>query len=444
MQAMKLHLTMHKDQRYLVVGLGMTGYSVACYLLQQGYACVIQDDRELPPYLTELMEKFPSAVVIRENLSAIMLSDIDCLVVSPGLSIRSPLMQKIAKSGKRIIGDIELFAEAVDKPVLAITGSNGKSTVTSLLGAMIEADGKKAGVGGNIGVPALDLLSENIDFYVLELSSFQLETTSSLRPLVCTVLNVSEDHMDRYDDLADYQQSKKSIYAKASFCVSNMDDDLTKNTQNDIQFSILNSSAAFSVTESAKTMLAVNGEGWIETSELKLKGRHNWANCLAAMAMAQQIKISKPAIIKALKSFGGLSHRSEWIAEINGVSWINDSKGTNPGATKAAIEGFDEPVILLAGGQSKGADASVLCESLKQHVKTVLLFGQDADLMEQSWQHCVTIQRVENMQQAVKSASEIALPGDIVLLSPACASFDMYSGFAARGEHFRSLVRMMQ
>ena len=162
------------------------------------------------------------------------------------------------------------------------------------------------------------------------------------------------------------------------------------------------------------------------------------------MAMAQQIKISKPAIIKALKSFGGLSHRSEWIAEINGVSWINDSKGTNPGATKAAIEGFDEPVILLAGGQSKGADASVLCESLKQHVKTVLLFGQDADLMEQSWQHCVTIQRVENMQQAVKSASEIALPGDIVLLSPACASFDMYSGFAARGEHFRSLVRMMQ
>ncbi|MCK4709214.1 MAG: UDP-N-acetylmuramoyl-L-alanine--D-glutamate ligase, partial [Gammaproteobacteria bacterium] len=178
---MKLHLTMHKDQRYLVVGLGLTGYSVASYLLQHNYKCTVQDDREQPPYLAKLLQNYPSVKVLTEDLTESLLADIDCLIVSPGLSVRSPLMRSIAKSGKRIIGDIELFAEAVDKPVLAITGSNGKSTVTSLLGEMIEADGKTAGVGGNIGVPALDLLGKNVDFYVLELSSFQLETTSSLR-----------------------------------------------------------------------------------------------------------------------------------------------------------------------------------------------------------------------------------------------------------------------
>ncbi|MCK4710101.1 MAG: UDP-N-acetylmuramoyl-L-alanine--D-glutamate ligase, partial [Gammaproteobacteria bacterium] len=304
-------------------------------------------------------------------------------------------------------------------------------------------DGKTAGVGGNIGVPALDLLGKNVDFYVLELSSFQLETTSSLRPVVSTVLNISEDHMDRYNDLADYLQSKKTIYQNSSICVSNKDDVLTQHKQNDIQFSLKDFSAAYSLNESGEPMLTVNREGWIGTSELKLKGRHNWANCLAAMAMADQINISKSAILKVLRSYAGLPHRSQWVADINGVSWINDSKATNPGATKAAVEGFDEPVILLAGGQSKGADVSVLCESLKQHVKTVLLFGQDADLIEQSWQHCVDIQRVENMQSAVQLAREVASAGDIVLLSPACASFDMYSGFAARGDHFCSLVRAM-
>ncbi len=443
MQAMTNHLTMHKDQHYLVVGLGMTGYSVACYLLHYGYKCTIQDDRNQPPYLSALLEKFPAAKVIREKLSESLLTKIDCLIVSPGLSIRSSFMQSIAKSGKRIIGDIELFAEAVDKPVIAITGSNGKSTVTSLLGEMIEADGKRAGVGGNIGVPALDLLAEDNDFYVLELSSFQLETVSSLQPLVSTVLNVSEDHMDRYDDLEDYQQCKKSIYSNSTFCVSNKDDDLTKYSANDIQFSLVDKSAAYSLLQSDKTMLAVDGEGWIDISQLKLKGRHNWANCLAAMALANQLGISRTAIIDALKSYPGLPHRSEWIAEINDVNWINDSKGTNPGATKAAIEGFDQPVILLAGGQSKEADLSVLCDSLKQHVKTVFLFGQDADLIEQSWQNCVLIQRTEDMSQAIKLASQQAVAGDIVLLSPACASFDMYSGFAARGDHFRELVRSM-
>ena len=443
MQTMSHLQTMHKDQRYLVVGLGMTGYSAACYLLQHGYQCQVQDNREQPPYLDEFQQKFTSIDVIKGELSEFKLDDIDCLIVSPGLSIRSPLMQKIADSGKQIIGDIELFAEVVDKPVLAITGSNGKSTVTSLLGEMIKADGKNAAVGGNIGVPALQLLSDEVDFYVLELSSFQLETTTSLHPLISTVLNVSEDHMDRYDNLKDYQQCKKTIYSNAVHCLSNFDDESTRQSSTDIQFSLHSSDCEYTVTGTENPMLAVDGEGWINTTELKLKGRHNWANCLAAIAMARVAGISRPAILKALKSFTGLPHRSEWIAEINGVSWINDSKATNPGATKAAIEGLDEPVILIAGGQSKGANVSILCESLGQHVKTVLLFGQDADVLEQSWNQCVNIQRGNDLEKAVQIANDIAVKGDIVLLAPACASFDMYSGFPARGDHFISLVRAL-
>ena len=428
----------------MVIGLGLTGYSVACYLLGHGYDCVVQDDRERPPFLKQLMEKFPQVSVIRQSLNENLLQQADCLVVSPGLSVRTPLMQKAASSGKRIIGDIELFAEAVQKPVLAITGSNGKSTVTQLLGDMIAADDKAVAVGGNIGVPALDLLQRDAEFYVLELSSFQLETTHSLKPLAATVLNVSEDHMDRYDDLADYQRSKQMIYQQAQHCISNLDDALTEHDSADIHFSLTSTQARYHIIEDLVPMLAVNGEGWMKTSELKLKGRHNWANCLAAMALAQCAGISRHAIVETLKTFRGLPHRSQWVADINGVSWINDSKGTNPGATRAAVEGLDEPVILLAGGQSKGANMGSLCETLRQHVKAVLLFGQDAGLMQQSWQGCTSLQRVNDLSQAVQRASELAEPGDVVLLSPACASFDMYSGFVARGEHFISLVEDLQ
>ena len=433
----------HLQQRYLVVGLGLTGYSVASYLLRNGYDCVVQDDRQQPPYLAKLIESFPQATVLQQSLSQISVEDFDCFVVSPGLSIRSPLIKKVAQSGVRVIGDIELFAEAVNKPVLAITGSNGKSTVTQLVGEMIAADNYLVGVGGNIGTPALDLLEKEADYYVLELSSFQLETTHSLAPLVATVLNVSEDHMDRYDDLNDYQQTKLSISRNAQFFVSNGDDPLSQNSIKDIKFSIKNDVESYSVITHPTIQLAVNGEGWLDTSDLKIKGRHNWANCLAAMAMANLAGVSRNAIVGALKSFNGLAHRSEFIATLDGVSWINDSKATNPGAAQAAIDGMDEPVILIAGGQGKGADMTVLCDSLKSHVKTVLLMGQDAELMQQSWPDCVAIERVKDMAEAVKRARVIAKEGDVVLLSPACASFDMYTGFEARGNHFATLVRSM-
>ncbi|MDJ0832054.1 MAG: UDP-N-acetylmuramoyl-L-alanine--D-glutamate ligase [Gammaproteobacteria bacterium] len=440
---MKLPITQHQDQRYLVVGLGLTGYSVACYLLTRGYRCWVQDDRAEPPYRQQLTQRFAEVEIINAPLAELELDGFDCLVVSPGLSIRSDSIQQAAKSGKRIIGDIELFAEAVDKPVLAITGSNGKSTVTSLVGEMIAADGYQVGVGGNIGVPALELLEQEVDFYVLELSSFQLETTYSLRPQAATVLNISEDHMDRYHDLADYQQTKQSIYRHAGTCISNADDALTRFADNDIRFSLSDSSVQYSVTDSVPPMLAINRRGLISTAELKLKGRHNWANCLAALALAQTVGISEQAMIEALRNFPGLAHRSQWVAQRNGVVWINDSKATNPGATQAAIQGLDEPVILLAGGQSKGADMQSLCATLERQVKTALVFGADAGQMLADWQGCTELEQVNDLAEAVQRASEIALVGDIVLLSPACASFDMYSGFAERGEHFIALVEAL-
>ena len=443
MHSMKLPITQHQDQRYLVVGLGLTGYSVACYLLARGYRCWVQDDRAEPPYQAQLKQRFAEVEIFHQPLAELELESFDCLVVSPGLSIRSDSIRRAAESGKRIIGDIELFAEAVDKPVLAITGSNGKSTVTSLLGEMIAADGYKVGVGGNIGVPALDLLEQDVDFYVLELSSFQLETTYSLRPQAATVLNISEDHMDRYDNLADYQQTKLSIYRHAGTCISNADDGLTGFSDDDVRFSLSDASAQYSVIDSVPQMLAINGRGLLATTELKLRGRHNWANCLAAMALAQTIGISEAAMIEALKQYPGLPHRSQWVAQRNGVVWINDSKATNPGATRAAIQGLDEPVILIAGGQSKDADMRLLCETLGQQVKAALVYGQDAEQMLADWQGCSELERVADLAEAVQRASELAQHGDIVLLSPACASFDMYSGFAERGEHFIQLVEAL-
>ncbi len=443
MQIMKQQRLMHLDQRYLVIGLGLTGYSAACYLLRNGYQCSVQDDRENPPYLDQLLADFPNTSVLLQPLSESLIDQFDCWVVSPGLSIRNPLIHKVAQSGVRVIGDIELFAETVEKPVIAITGSNGKTTVTTLVGQMIEADGKKAAVGGNIGVPALDLLQQDADIYVLELSSFQLETTESLKPLAATVLNVSEDHMDRYDDLQDYQTSKKKIYHYANHVISNADDELTSNSTEDRKFSLQRIDVDYHIIQQPQTMLAVKSEGWINTSELKLKGRHNWANCLAAMALAQIAGISKTAIIKTLKHFPGLQHRSQWVAEINGVSWINDSKATNPGATLAAIQGIDEPIILLAGGQSKGANMQPLCSAIRKKVSCIFLFGEDAYKIEKSLQGCCRIERVDNLDEAVARAHQIAQSGDLVLLSPACASFDQFKGFADRGEKFSKLVRAL-
>lgn len=430
------------DVNYLVVGLGVTGYSVARYLLQHGYRCRIQDTRDIPPFLGELNAQFEAVDFYAQPLDAELIAWAEVLVVSPGLSVRDAAIEQAVDLGKAVVGDIELFARLVDKPVIAITGSNGKSTVTTLVGEMIRHDDKTVAVGGNIGTAALDLLELNPDFYVLELSSYQLETTTSLRPRVAALLNLCEDHLDRYPGYAEYIQAKLRVYDNAGLCVSNFDDEVTRHDSRDIGFSLnFDANAEFRLLEDNGIWLAHRQEPWLKVDEIKLSGRHNWANCLAAMAIAHSIGISRPAIVAAIKQFAGMPHRSQWIAEIDGVEWINDSKATNTGAAQASIEGRERPVILIAGGQSKGADMSVMFATVKRQVKLVLLLGEDAARLQQAWQGATRIERVRDMQQAVQRAHEVARSGDCVLLAPACASFDMYPKFEARGDDFSRRVK---
>jgi UDP-N-acetylmuramoylalanine--D-glutamate ligase len=447
MQNMNAQSKQHADANYLVVGLGLTGFSAARYLMSKGYRCRVQDTRDIPPYFQALRSEFPSADIVKQPLNADLIAWADVLVVSPGLSIAQPEIVQAIDLGKSVIGDIELFAQAItDKPVIAITGSNGKSTVTTLLGEMIAADSKSVGVGGNLGIPALDLLQQPADYFVLELSSYQLETTKSLQPVAATVLNLSEDHLDRYDSYADYIQAKHHVYQNAKACISNEDDETTRHDSNDILFGLTaNGAAEFGLVENdSGTWLAHKGEPWVNVNQLNISGRHNWANCLAAMALVSTLDIHKQSIINAMINFKGIPHRSEWIAEIDGVEWVNDTKATNVGAALASIEGRDRPIILIAGGQSKNADMSVLYQAIKQQVKLVLLMGVDADRIEQSWQGAAPIERVDNMTNAVARANQQSVSGDCVLLAPACASFDMYPNFEARGDDFADLVRQLR
>jgi len=431
-----------QDINYLVVGLGVTGYSVARYLLAHGYRCRLQDTRELPPFLGKLSAEFGEIEFRAQPLDVDLIGWADALVVSPGISIRQDAIQQALDLGKVVIGDIELFAGLVDKPVIAITGSNGKSTVTTLVGEMIRRDDKTVAVGGNIGTAALDLLEQNPDFYVLELSSYQLETTTSLQPRVAALLNLCEDHLDRYAGYAEYIQTKLRIYDNASVCVSNLDDEVTRHDAGDISFSLnSDSDADFRLLEKNGHWLAHGDECWIAVNDIKLSGRHNWANCLAAMAIAHSVGISRKAIVSAMEEFAGIPHRGQWVAEIDGVEWINDSKATNIGAAQASIEGRERPVILIAGGQSKGADMALMSETIKQKVKLALLLGEDASRLQLAWQDATRIERVRNMQEAVQRAHEVASSGDCVLLAPACASFDMYPKFEARGDDFMQRVK---
>lgn len=445
MHSMAHQRSIHQAHNYLVVGLGLTGFATARYLIGRGYPCVLQDDRAQPPYLESLRRMYPDTNVMLQALDKQMIEHFDCWVVSPGVSIRSPMIQQAIEQGVRIIGDIELYAEAVEVPVIAITGSNGKSTVTTLVGEMARFDGKQVALGGNIGTPVLDLLDQDHELHVLELSSFQLESTSSLQPVAATVLNVSEDHMDRYRDLADYCATKHRIYHGAQSCISNADDASTRHGDDDVQFSVLREDCAFHLAkQSTSSQLMVHGETWIDAREVRLKGRHNLANSLAATALALEAGISRTAILKALRDFAGLPHRSQWVAEVNGVTWINDSKATNPGAAQAAIEGLGHPVILLAGGQGKGANMQSLCETVRKHLRCMLVFGEDAAVIESSLAGCCAIELMNTLDEAVVRAYRIAQPGDVVLLSPACASFDQYTGFEQRGEHFMQLVGQLQ
>lgn len=440
----------------VVVGLGATGLSVARFLSSQGEPFVVVDSREQPPALTRLHKELPAVRTELGQLDAATLCSADRLIVSPGLRLDTPALVEAANAGVEIIGDIELFARHAKAPIVAITGSNGKSTVTTLLGEMTRLAGKNAGVGGNLGTPALDLLGDDKDLYVLELSSFQLESVETLGAEVATVLNVSPDHMDRYASLLDYHRAKHRVFKGTKQIVVNRDDYLSQPLISD---AVTNWSFGLSKPDfCAFGLIEHQGESWlafqfeplIRVADVRIKGRHNIANALAALALGHAVGLPREPMLAALRSFPGLAHRCQNIAERKGVIWMDDSKATNVGATVAAINGlFDTTtgvenkvanIVLIAGGQAKGQVFSALAKTLPGRVKQVILMGEDADQLAQAIGKCIPSIHATSMQGAVSAAARLVQSGDIVLLSPACASFDMFSGFEERGRCFVTAV----
>ncbi|MCH8544368.1 MAG: UDP-N-acetylmuramoyl-L-alanine--D-glutamate ligase [Alcanivorax sp.] len=429
----------------LVIGLGITGKACVRYLAAQGMAVRVLDTRAQPPGLDAWRAEFPDLPLHTGGWREDWMGAARRLIVSPGIAISTPEIARLIADGKEVVGDIELFARAASVPVAAITGSNAKSTVTMLLGDMAHAASRQALVGGNLGTPALELLETDTHLYVLELSSFQLETTYSLGAQAAVILNVSEDHMDRYHSLSDYIAAKQRIYDGCEVAVWNRDDEATR-PQGPVPREITFGSDAQSDyrLDAARQMLMCRGVDLLPASALAMRGNHNALNVLAALAMAEALDIPREPALAAAARFAGLPHRCQLVAEQGGVQWFNDSKGTNVGATLAALAGIgpaiEGQVILVAGGQGKGQDFTPLAAPAATHVRAALLLGEDADKLALALDG-VPCEQVADMTAAVARAAALAMPGDAVLLSPACASFDMYSGYVARGEDFIRQVR---
>ncbi len=435
----------------VVVGLGKTGLSCVRYLSAQGYPVAVTDSRLDPPELKELQENFPHVEVQLGGFNEKLLSDASELVVSPGISIKEPAIANQIKRNIPVIGDIELFARNVKRPVIAITGSNGKSTVTSLMGHLASNAGYKVKVGGNLGIPALELIDDTSDLYILELSSFQLETTHSLRCWSSVNLNISPDHMDRYAHLQEYIDAKLRIYRHCDHPVINLDD-----SQSYGAFKFDTPPVGFTLKEPQERMfglradrgemyLAQGKKNLLPTKSVPLKGHHQYANVLAGLALGSSVGISVESMLQSVTTFKGLPHRCQWVANVNGVNWYNDSKATNVGSAQAAIFGIGPEIngklILLAGGQGKNADFSELYGAVQKYVKTVILYGQDKQLIAEALEGSAPIVVADDLQTAVEGAAEQAKAGDVVILSPACASFDMFRNFEHRGEVFMEIVR---
>jgi len=446
----------------LVIGMGKTGLSCVRFLRAQGVDVMAYDNRLRPPALAEMQQMLAPGAIQCGGFDAEAFSRCRQLVVSPGVPVQDAAIQVAQARGVEIVGDIELFARHTNVPVIAITGSNGKSTVTALLGEMLKRAGFEVRIGGNFGTPALDLLAgSRPDVYVLELSSFQLETTSSLNAVASVILNVSPDHMDRYDNDSDYLAAKQRIWAGDGVVVVNRDEAGVLTGSNDLGDG--RRQLGFTLAEpngrdyglcvhDGKEWLAQGKDPLLPVTALRLVGRHNIANALAALALAEvlievlsgssdvSLGTLRPALLQALSDFRGLPHRMEWLAEVDGVNWYNDSKGTNVGATLAALQGLDSPVILIAGGIAKDADFSLLAPVMLTRGRAVILIGRDAAQIERALAGVVPCFHAADMDQAVSLAATQARSGDVVLLSPACASFDMYDGYEHRGKVFASAV----
>ena len=432
----------YQGKKVVIIGLGMTGLSCVDFFMARGVTPRVMDTRVAPAGLDKLPEAVDRYV---GGLNEDWLLTADLIVASPGIALAHPSLSAAADAGVEIVGDIELFCREAQAPIIAITGSNGKSTVTSLVGEMAKAAGLNVGVGGNIGLPALMLLDPERELYVLELSSFQLETTSSLRAAAATILNVTEDHMDRYPlGLQQYRAAKLRVYENARACIVNADDALTMPVRGADDRCI-----SFGVDvgdyhlnrQQGETWLRVKGEKVLNVKEMKISGQHNYSNALAALALADAAGLPRASSLKALTTFTGLAHRFQLVLEHNGVRWINDSKATNVGSTEAALNGLhlDGTLYLLLGGDGKSADFTPLSRYLTGDNVRLYCFGRDGAQLA-ALRPDVAVQ-TETMEQAMRQIAPQVVPGDMVLLSPACASLDQFKNFEQRGDVFARLAK---
>lgn len=436
------YLKQLKELNIIVLGLGVSGLSTVRFLLQNNINPIVIDSRLNAPGLDWLQANAPEIEVKLGDLSKSNLSQADLIIISPGIALAQTDVALAITSGVEVIGDIELFARINTQPVIAVTGSNGKSSVVTLTAKVLEKAGFKVGLGGNIGTPILDLLTQNRDVFVLELSSFQLETTSSLKPVSATVLNISEDHLDRYDGMAHYTQTKHNIYENCENAIYSLDDKETYPTKVNNKLSFAADNADFClVTQNDQSYFSALGKILFETSNLKVEGKHNQLNALAVMALLSPWNLETETFKQAFNEFLGLEHRCQLVCSHHNVKYFNDSKATNIGACIASIEslaaGSNKNIILIAGGDGKGADFSALKAYFDKHIKKLICLGKDAHQLAKL---SVSALQVSSMADAVNLASEYALSGDIVLLAPACSSLDMYPNFMARGVDFSQLA----
>lgn len=438
----------------VVAGLGISGVSAVNFLHENGYRVAVTDSREVPPG----HEQIPAAVQTRfGQLDQDLLLQAEEIVISPGLDPQLPAIQAAIAKSIPVISEIQILRRATDKPIVAITGSNAKSTVTTLIGLMAQEAGVKVAVGGNLGRPALDLTHDDPDVYILELSSFQLEATSSLNAEVAVVLNMSEDHLDRHGDMAGYHAAKHRIFQGVKKVVYNRDDSLTRPLVPDVtpmqsfglnapdlkQYGILRE-------DNGTIWLARGRERLLKSSEMYIQGTHNVANALACLALGEAIGLPMDKMLETLKAFKGLEHRCEFVKEVNGVRYYNDSKGTNIGATLAALDGLGAAieaqggqVAIILGGQGKGQDFTALRESLQKYAKVAVLIGEDRSIIENAIAGTTTLLHAASLQQAVELCQQHTHAQDVVLLSPACASFDMFTGYPERGHRFVEYVNAL-
>jgi UDP-N-acetylmuramoylalanine--D-glutamate ligase len=435
------------DTAAVVVGLGKTGLSVVRHLRARGARVAVTDNRSTPPELAGLRAFDASLPVSLGHFDESLLADSNLVVASPGVATTGPFFNAARRRGVPVVGDIELFAADARAPIAGISGTNGKSTVTTLLGRIAARAGRRVKVGGNLGEPALDLLDPAAELYVLELSSYQLDTTNALPLAAGVILNISPDHLDRYGNVQAYAAAKARLFMDCAVQIVNADDWLLQTLpalpgrreafslqgDSDARYRLQQRDGADWLTVDDKPLLAV--------AEMKIAGLHNAANALACIALADALQLPRAAVLDELREFAGLPHRTQWVAERRGVRYIDDSKGTNVGATLAAVGGLPAPLIVIAGGDGKGQDFAPLAPAFRDKVRHVVLIGRDARALGRALTGVCALSYAESLPEAVAAAAAVAVAGDTVLLSPACASLDMFRDYAHRGEVFATAAR---